>query len=604
MTLRFLLITLLCISLASTAQETRRPTRESGQLLSITRNYWHDFLELNPLYATQRGVDLYDDRLEISIGKPYRDASSRLCTRYLDSLKTIDRVKLDEHDALIADVLEYLLNRSIDGLKLGINGSGNSERPVDQFVFSFPTSFATMASGTGSIPFRTVKNYDDFIRRMNAFGKWVDVAIRNMNEGIRHGNTTPKAAMLKVPAQLQPLFSGTAANSIFYKPVSAMPDGFSIKDRERITKEYADAIRNYIQPAYKRLNDYIVNVYIPKCRTSSGLLDNAGGQKEYAYWVNFWTSAPTDPDSIFSFGLSEVSRIRHEMDSIRMLTGFTGDLKQFFAFVKTDKRFFPFHTEQEVLDRFRSYEALMKPALAKVFHLMPKAGFEVRATEKFRQAGANAQYMRPSPDGTRPGIFYEVIPDALTYNDNGMETLFLHEAIPGHHFQIALQQEMDLPDFMKNAFFGAFAEGWGLYAETLGNDLGMYRDPYQYLGRLNADMERSVRLVVDVGLHHKGWSRERAIAYVLDNQPLTEAVAEQRIERYMVIPGQALSYKAGEQEILHLRKLAQEKLGSAFDIREFHDQVLKDGAMPLSILDAKIRRWIDSKLLPSIKQVP
>jgi uncharacterized protein (DUF885 family) len=189
-----------------------------------------------------------------------------------------------------------------------------------------------------------------------------------------------------------------------------------------------------------------------------------------------------------------------------------------------------------------------------------------------------------------------VIPDAKKYNANNMETLFLHEAIPGHHFQVALQQEMNAPDFMKSSFFGAFSEGWGLYAETLGSDMGMYADPFQYLGRLNADMERSVRLVVDVGLHYKGWSREKAIQYILNNQPLTRAVAEQRIERYMVLPAQAISYKIGEQKILELRKLAQDKLGSKFNIQAFHDEVLKDGAMPLSVLDAKIRRWIDAHL--------
>jgi uncharacterized protein (DUF885 family) len=204
--------------------------------------------------------------------------------------------------------------------------------------------------------------------------------------------------------------------------------------------------------------------------------------------------------------------------------------------------------------------------------------------------------MRPARDGSRPGVFYEVIPDALKYNVVGMETLFLHEAIPGHHFQIALQQEMTLPEFRGSAFFAAFSEGWGLYAETLGLELGMYADPYQYLGRLNADMERSVRLVVDVGIHHKGWTREKAIEYILANQPITAEVAAQRVERYMVVPGQALSYKIGERKILFLRKLAQQRLGKAFDIREFHVQILKDGAMPLDILDEKIRTWIDSQV--------
>lgn len=587
----FLLTAILLTSLAAAAQ----PPARSVQLASITSNYWKDNMKLNPLTATQRGITNYNDQLEISIGQEHRFATRKLSVQYLDSLKTVDRGSLNEQDALSADIFEFLLKRTVDGLDIGITASCHFERPVDQFVFSFPTSFATMASGTGAIPFHRRKDYDDFIRRMKKFPDWVDTAISNMNTGIRHGNTTPRAAMLKVPDQLKPLFQGDPSTNVFYKPLTLIPNSFSVADRKRLAVEYSNAIRDFIQPAYKKLHDYIVDVYLPKCRTSSGLIDNAKGTSEYAYWVNFWTTSPMDPDSIFAFGLREVSRIRREMDSIRTVTGFKGDLPAFFAWVSKDKQFFPFSTEQQVLDRFRSFEAMMQPRLKELFNLVPKAGFEIRATEKFRQAGANAQYMRPSADGSRPGIFYEVIPDPKAYNSYGMETLFLHEAIPGHHFQVALQQEMALPDFMKNAFFGAFSEGWGLYAETLGNELGMYRDPYQYLGHLNADMERSVRLVVDVGLHHKGWSREKAIDYILENQPLTRPVAEQRIERYMVIPAQALSYKIGEQKILFLRQLARERLGSAFDIREFHDQILKDGAMPLSILDAKIRRWIDRR---------
>lgn len=587
----FLLTAILVTSLAATAQ----PPARSAQLASITSNYWKDNMKLNPLTATQRGISSYNDQLEISIGQEHRTATRKLCVQYLDSLNTVDRGTLNEQDALAADIFEFLLKRTVDGLDMGITASCHFERPVDQFVFSFPTSFATMASGTGAIPFHRVKDYDDFIRRMKKFPDWVDTAISNMNAGIRHGNTTPRAAMLKVPGQLKPLFQGEPSASVFYKPLTLMPDSFSVADSTRLLVEYSNAIRHFIQPAYKKLHDYIVDVYLPKCRTSSGLTDNAKGANEYAYWVNFWTTSPMVPDSIFAFGLREVSRIRLEMDSIRTVTGFEGDLRAFFAWVTKDKQFFPFSTEQQVLDRFRSFEAMMKPRLRELFNLVPKAGFEIRATEKFRQAGANAQYMRPATDGSRPGIFYEVIPDAKAYNYYGMETLFLHEAIPGHHFQVALQQEMALPDFMKHAFFGAFSEGWGLYAETLGNELGMYHDPYQYLGHLNADMERSVRLVVDVALHHKGWSREKAIDFILENQPLTRSVAEQRIERYMVIPAQALSYKIGEQKILFLRQLARERLGSVFDIREFHDQILKDGAMPLSILDAKIRRWIDRK---------
>lgn len=570
--------------------------KPSDQLRSITTQYYADYLTLNPLAATSRGTKGYDDKMEINISEAYIKASIRLNLRYLDSLKGVNINTLPESDKLTAQIFSFLLNREVDGLQRGITTSCMALRPVDQFVFSFPTSFATNASGTGSIPFRSVRNYDDFLKRLPVFAQWVDIAIQNMNEGIRKGNTSPQAAMIKVPAQLKPLFETETSKNIFYKPILNLPDSFSAANKQRLTQEYTKAVDNIVKPAYKKLHDYFVNVYIPKARTSSGLLDNAGGKEEYRYWLRFWTTQNLDPDSVFAYGLSEVARIRKGMDSIKTATAFKGDLPAFFNYVKTDKKFFPFTTEQQVLDRFQSFQNKMSPSLSRMFNLIPKSRFEIRATEKFRQAGANAQYMRPSRDGSRPGIFYEVIPEATAYNVVGMETLFLHEAIPGHHFQIALQQEMTLPEFRSSAFFGAFSEGWGLYAETLGLQLGMYTDPYQYLGHLNADMERSVRLVVDVGIHHKGWTREKAIDYILANQPVTPEVAAQRIERYMVTPGQALSYKIGERKILFLRTLAQQQLGKAFDIREFHDQILKDGAMPLDILDQKIRGWIDLKL--------
>ncbi|RYY91055.1 MAG: DUF885 domain-containing protein, partial [Chitinophagaceae bacterium] len=273
-------------------------------------------------------------------------------------------------------------------------------------------------------------------------------------------------------------------------------------------------------------------------------------------------------------------------------TGFSGSLHAFFEYLKTDPKFFPFKSTDEVLERFRGFEARMEPKLQLLFNLRPKARFEVRATEKFREASANAQYIRPSRDGQRPGVFYETVRDPLTYNYVLMETLFLHEAIPGHHYQLALQQEAPLPEFRKSYVNSAFAEGWGLYAESLGTTLGMFTDPYQYMGRLNNEMERAVRLVVDAGLHHKGWTREAAIAYVLENQPVTAANAEQLVERYMVTAGQAVSYKIGELRILALREKARRALGKNFDIRAFHDEVLKDGCLPLELLERKIDNWI------------
>jgi uncharacterized protein (DUF885 family) len=562
---------------------------ELGPLLE---QYSREYYALNPMMATANGVNDYNDQLEIDISQDHRAKSIALDQKYLDTLATINTDLLTPSELLSVEILTYTLKMDIER----VNASLGFNRPVDQFVFSFPTRFATLASGAGYVPFNTEKDYRDFISRMNRFQVWVDQAIANMQTGLELNNSNPKASMEKVPAQLKPLFEKALKENIFYKPLLKLPENLDSVSAAQLRKDYSAAIENNVKPAYKKLHDYLVNNYIPNARTSTGLLDNGNGRQEYVLWLKFFTTLDITPDEIFDLGLREVARIRKEMDSLKMQVGFKGDLKSFFDYVKTDPKFFPFKSEEEVLDRYRSFEEKMAPQLDRLFNLRPKSKFEVRATEKFREAGANAQYMRPSRDGKRPGIFYETVRDPLEYNYIDMESLFIHEAIPGHHYQIAIQQEADIPEFRKAYFTSAFGEGWALYAESLGKELGMYTDPYQYLGRLNNEIERAVRLVVDAGMHHKGWSREKAIAYVLENQPVTPFVAEQRIERYMVIPGQAVSYKIGEQKIISLRENAKKELGERFDIRQFHDEVLKDGAVPLLILESKIDRWIKSKM--------
>jgi uncharacterized protein (DUF885 family) len=558
----------------------------------VLEQYSREYYALNPLTATANGVNDFNDQLEIDISQDHRAKSIALDQKYLDTLATINKDHLTSSELLSVEILTYILKMDIER----VNASLGFNRPVDQFVFSFPTRFATLASGAGYVPFNTEKDYRDFINRMNRFQVWVDQAIANMQTGLELNNSNPKASMEKVPAQLKPLFETAPQENIFYKPLLKLPEDLDSASAAQLRKDYSNAIENNVRPAYKKLHDYLVDNYIPNARTSTGLLDNSNGKQEYVLWLKFFTTLDITPDEIFDLGLREVARIRKEMDSLRIQVGYKGDLKSFFDYVKSDPKFFPFKTEEEVLDRYRSFEVKMSPQLDLLFNLRPKSTFEVRATEKFREAGANAQYMRPSRDGKRPGIFYETVRDPLKYNYIDMESLFIHEAIPGHHYQIAIQQEANIPEFRRAYFTSAFGEGWALYAESLGKELGMYKDPYQYLGRLNNEIERAVRLVVDAGMHHKGWSREKAIAYVLENQPVTPFVAEQRIERYMVVPGQAVSYKIGEQKIISLREKARKELGDRFDIREFHDEVLKDGAVPLVILESKIDRWIKSKM--------
>ncbi|MES2794904.1 MAG: DUF885 domain-containing protein [Bacteroidota bacterium] len=569
------------------AQKTNQPI----QLEQLLQQYSKEYYALNPLEATQAGINDYNNQIEITISEEYIKKAKALSQKYLTQLAVINKAGLSASQLLSIDVLTYKLKSENERL----DNSLGFYRPVDQFVFSFSTKFATLGSGAGFVPFNTEKDYRDFMSRMKGFQVWVDQAIANMKKGVGQNNTNPRAAMQKVPPQLKPLFEGALETNVFYKPLLKIPSDLDSAAAIQLKKDYTAVIENSIKPAYKKLYDYIVTDYIPKARTTSGLLNNAKGKKEYELWIKFYTTTNITAEQIFNLGLSEVARIRKEMDSVKTQVGFKGDLKSFFEYVKTDPKFFPFKTEEEVLDRFRSFLDKMSPQLKSLFNLTPKAKFEVRATEKFRAAGANAQYMQPSRDGTRPGIFYEVIHDPTQYNYFAMEDLFIHEAIPGHHYQVAIQQEADIPEFRKAYFTSAFGEGWALYAESLGKELGMFTDPYQYLGRLNGEIERAVRLVVDAGIHYKGWSREKAIAYVLVNQPVSSVEAEQRIERYMVTAGQAVSYKIGELKIIELRERAKKKLGNKFDIKEFHDEVLKDGCLPLIILETKINRWIESQ---------
>ncbi len=565
----------------------------SKNLNSVLDQYSKEYYALNPLKATEAGINDYNDKIEITISDDYIKKAKALNQKYLKSLDIINKKGLTTSELLSIDVLTYKLTSENENL----NNALGFYRPVNQFVFSFPTQFATLGSGAGFIPFNTEKDYRDFMSRMKDFQIWVDQAIANMQKGLEQNNSNPRAAMEKVPPQLKPLFEGTIQENVFYKPLLKLPDNLDSAAAVQLKKEYSAAIENSIKPAYKKLHDYIVTNYIPKARKTSGLLDNANGKKEYELWLKHFTTTNITAEQIFNLGLSEVARIRKEMDSVKTQVGFKGDLKSFFDYVKTDPKFFPFKTEEEVLDRFRSFLDQMSPQLNILFNLTPKAKFEVRATEKFRAAGANAQYMRPSRDGKKPGIFYEVVRDPTQYNYFAMEDLFIHEAIPGHHYQLAIQQEADIPEFRKAYSNSAFVEGWALYAESLGTELGMYTDPYQYLGRLNGEIERAIRLVVDTGIHYKGWSREKAIAYVLENQPMSAVEAEQRTERFMVLAGQAVSYKVGELKIIELRERAKKKLGDKFDIKEFHDEVLKEGCLPLLILETKINSWMELKIM-------
>ena len=352
-------------------------------------------------------------------------------------------------------------------------------------------------------------------------------------------------------------------------------------------------VLNKIIPAYQNLYDFMKNEYLINGRDSSGIEALEDGLNYYDYSIKLYTTTEMSADEIHNLGLKEVAKISSEMELIKEKVGFKGNLKSFFNYVRELDELIPFDNPEQVIENFNRIYKEMTPQVNSLFGLQPKTPFEVRRTESFREASASAEYNPGSLDGTRPGIFYVPIPDVSKYNFFSDEDLFLHEAIPGHHYQISLQQEnTSLPSFRKSLWYSAYGEGWALYSESLGEELGLYKDPYQYFGMLSAEMHRAIRLVVDTGIHTKGWSREEAIQYSLDNEAESEAGIISEIERYMANPGQALSYKIGQLKIRELRTRAETQLEDKFDIKIFHKKVLESGCIPLQLLEEKIDLWI------------
>ncbi|MBA2562838.1 MAG: DUF885 domain-containing protein [Chitinophagaceae bacterium] len=556
----------------------------------MLKNYYEAYIQLNPTTASYRGDYRYNDQLENSISQPYRDQSKFLYSRFLDSLKYFSLQELSARDQLSYRIFEYHLKNSIKELELT-----SYLVPISQ-MRDFRISFSQMGSGSSVHPFKTVKDYDDFLKRINAFVVVTDTAIENMRKGMAIGKVQPRVLIEKVVPQIKAMQVDDVTKSIFYNPIKNIPADFSAEDKRRLTMAYSNAISQQLKQAYNRLLSFIENEYLPKTRETFGLMAQPNGKTEYAFLVKSWTTTNLTPDEVFEVGEKEVKRIGKEMENIKKEVGFKGTLKEFFNYVATDPKFFPFKKDEDVTAGFQQIYERIKPHLAKQFNIVPKTAFEIRPIEKYRAATTAANYMGGTPDGSRAGVFYFPVLDATKYSYWRMEDLFLHEAIPGHHYQISLQTEnKNIPDMQKVGRYGAYVEGWGLYAESMGKELGLYTDPYQRLGQLQGEMHRAIRLVVDVGIHHHGWSRDKAIQYSLENEPVTKENATQEIERYISMPGQALSYKIGELKILEMRHKAEKVLGKRFDVRAFHDEVLKDGAMPLQIFEAKINAWIEKQ---------
>ena len=509
---------ILIISIISflSCQKEKNVAQKNPELDKIISEYYEDQLKLSPLSATFNGDNRCNDLLNINFTDSHRALVKSILEKYQKSIQEIDRESLNTNDQLTYDLIERDVNLGLEGLSFPENFI-----PLNQF-YGFHLTFAQLGSGSVIQPFVTIKDYENWSKRMLKGAAYLDSSLVYFRKGMAAGHVLPKALIVKIIPQLDAFNVKDVKESTFYGPIKNLPKSFSEAEKKRFTELYTNNIQQIILPAYSRLATFMKEEYLPKGRLSSGISDIPNGKAYYQYLIRTMTTTDKSADEIYQTGLSEVKRIKAEMEKTKDAVGFKGDLKAFFEHMRTDPKFTPFKTPAEVLTAFETIHKKMEPALKTMFGRVPKSPFEIRQTEAFR--AASAEYFADSEDGKRPGIFYVPITNAKTFNlTSGMESLFLHEAIPGHHYQISLQQENgDLPKFRRFGGNSAYAEGWALYTESLGKELGLYTDPYQYMGALGDEMHRAIRLVVDAGMHSKNMTREEAIKFMMDNEPLNE----------------------------------------------------------------------------------
>ncbi|MBB5015735.1 DUF885 domain-containing protein [Rehaibacterium terrae] len=562
----------------------------AAQLEQLYAEYWEERLQRNPVQATFIGDHRYNDRLPNFLAPDYIEENRALAQRWLERARAIGGDGLDGQARLSYEIFVHNLEGELAGYRFPQHLA-----PLNQF-YNLAGQYAMLGSGSSAQPFVTVQDYDHWLARAGNIPALFDQMIANLREGVHRGIVQPRVLIEKVIPQLDALIHDDPTQTLFWQPIAKLPADFSAADRARLTEAYRTLIADTLMPAYRRLRDYVANEYLPACRDSVGLSALPDGEAWYAWRVAQSTTTTLTPEQIHQIGLDEVARIHTEMLDVAGQLGVERDLAALFAHVQSlpESRF---ADEDDLLNQYRAFRATVDPLLPALFDLMPRADFEIRPVEAFRAPSASAaSYQAPSQDGRRPGIFYVNTYDIPARPRYSLEALYLHEATPGHHFQIALQRELtDLPAFRRFGGETAFSEGWGLYAESLGKELGVYRDPLMYFGALEYELWRSIRLVVDTGLHAKGWSRQDVLDYMYANSPVQPTRAVSEAERFMAIPGQALAYKIGQLKIRELRDRAEAALGERFDVRAFHREVLKDGSVPLNVLEAKIERWIETQ---------
>ncbi|WP_300973025.1 DUF885 family protein [Sphingomonas sp. LHG3406-1] len=574
---------------APSAEEQAKAAHD--ELFALFSKSDDENLRRNPLNALFRGDLRYADRLGDNISDAYYAAEKAAAEQDLAGLAAIDRSRLTPTDQIAYDVFKFTTEDTLRGYQDDLLPL-TRVRPMNHF-FGIHTFYPTFASGQGAAPFRNLEDYENNLKRHKDYVTYLDRAIVRWREGMASGVVDTKLTVRNMIEQLDNQLKQKPAENSFLGPVRKFPDSFSAADRARLTAAYRASVDQELRPALTRVRDFLRSEYLPAARDGVGLMYLKGGPALYSYLVKSTTTLDMTPDEIHQLGLSEVARIRAGMDEVRREVGFKGDLPAFFNHLRTDPRF-KMKSREALTQGYYDIGKKVDAELPRFFSITPKARLEIRPYETFREKfEAGGSYQNGTPDGARAGVFYFNAYDLPSRTTPGMTTLYLHEGAPGHHFQISLAQENEaLPAFMRFGGNTAYVEGWALYAETLGYDMGFFKAPYQRFGTLSDEMLRAMRLVVDTGIHSKGWTRERAIDYMLSNSDMGRTDATAEVERYIAIPSQALAYKIGALTIQRLRTKAQTELGPRFDMRVFHDQVLNTGALPLSVLERKIEGWI------------
>lgn len=584
---KLLFALLMLVAAPLTAQELSAEDldRRRKALADLLDEHWEYTMKRNPEWASILGDKRYNDQVSDVSERAVR-AELEDTKRFLKRFEAIQTRGFGEQERLNRDLMVKDLRESVESSKFNW-----WQMPVNQ-MSGIHLGSAQLPS---LLPFQTVKDYDDYVVRLGKFPKIMDDTIANMRKGMAAKLMPPKFLLEKVAEQGAGIANTSADKSPFAVPLDKFPENFSEADKQRIRTAVLAGIERHVIPAYTRFTAFVKDEYVPRGRTEVGVWSLPDGRARYAFRVRQQTTTDLTPEQIHQIGMREVARIESDMTDIAKKLGYN-DLKSFNAVIEQNPDL-KFKSGQQIVDDYKRYIDQMYAKLPQLFGRLPKAKVEVLPVPAFREkAAAGASYETGSPDGTRPGRVYVNTYEATSRKTLSTESTAYHEGVPGHHMQLSIQQELqELPKFRQQGGYTAFIEGWALYSERLGKEVGFYHDPYSDYGRLNDEMLRAIRLVVDTGLHDKKWTREQVVQFFRDHSAIDEVEIQTETDRYIVWPGQALAYKIGQLKILQLRERAQRELGSKFDIREFHDEILGAGALPMQMLDERITRWIARK---------